>query len=69
MVEKFNLVSIFFSDIVGFTSMAGEMSPIDVMSMLNQLYTQAYIYIYIYIYIYMELGKVAGSHAVDKVVC
>jgi len=39
VVEKFNLVTIFFSDIVGFTSMAGEMRPIQVMKMLNELYT------------------------------
>jgi hypothetical protein len=40
VVEKFKCVSVFFSDIVGFTSMAGDMSPMQVMSMLNQLYTE-----------------------------
>mmetsp|Transcript_11703 Transcript_11703/g.17643 ORF Transcript_11703/g.17643 Transcript_11703/m.17643 type:complete len:741 (-) Transcript_11703:268-2490(-) len=40
VVEKYNLVTIFFSDIVGFTSMAGEMQPIQVMKMLNDLYVE-----------------------------
>lgn len=31
VLEKFNLVTIFFSDIVGFTNMAGNMRPIQVM--------------------------------------
>jgi len=31
VLEKFNLVTIFFSDIVGFTNMAGNMTPIQVM--------------------------------------
>ena len=38
-VEKFSLVTIFFCDIVGFTTMAGEMTPLIVMEMLNDLYT------------------------------
>jgi len=40
VVEKYSCVTIFFSDIVGFTSMAGEMSPVDVMDMLNALYVE-----------------------------
>jgi len=39
VVEKFEMVTIFFSDIIGFTSMVGEMTPIQVMKMLNELYT------------------------------
>lgn len=40
VLEKYNLVTIFFSDIVGFTSLAGTMRPIKVMKMLNELYTE-----------------------------
>jgi class 3 adenylate cyclase len=40
VIEKYNNVTIFFSDIVGFTTIAGEMTPTEVMSMLNQLYVQ-----------------------------
>lgn len=40
VLEKFPLVSVFFSDIVGFTSMAGSMRPVMVMKMLNELYTE-----------------------------
>jgi len=53
VLEKFNLVTIFFSDIVGFTSMAGSMRPIQVMKMLNELYT--------------ELDKLVEKHNVYKV--
>lgn len=53
VLEKFNLVTIFFSDIVGFTSMAGSMRPIQVMKMLNELYT--------------ELDKLVEKHKVYKV--
>jgi guanylate cyclase soluble subunit beta len=40
--EKFNLVTILFSDIVGFTAMCGDekVVPIDIVRMLNRLYTQ-----------------------------
>jgi hypothetical protein len=53
VVERYNIVTIFFSDIVGFTSMAGEMRPIQVMKMLNELYT--------------EFDKIAEKHGVYKV--
>lgn len=53
VLEKFNLVTIFFSDIVGFTSMAGNMRPLQVMAMLNELYT--------------ELDKLVEKHKVYKV--
>jgi len=39
VIEKYEQVTIFFSDIIGFTSMAGDMTPIQVMQMLNELYT------------------------------
>lgn len=38
VIDEFKSVSIFFSDIVGFTNLAGGMSPIEVMRMLNDLY-------------------------------
>ena len=53
VLEKYNLVTIFFSDIVGFTTMCGEMRPIQVMRMLNELYT--------------ELDKLVAKHKVYKV--
>ena len=40
VVERYDLATIFFSDIVGFTSMSGNMRPVDVMAMLNELYTE-----------------------------
>lgn len=40
--EKYNLVSILFSDIVGFTAMCGDENvvPMDIVRLLNKLYTQ-----------------------------
>lgn len=52
VVERYDTMTIFFSDIVGFTSMAGEMSPEDVMQMLNELY------------MYNELDKLVKKHTV-----
>jgi class 3 adenylate cyclase len=53
VLEKYNLVTIFFSDIVGFTTMCGEMRPVQVMKMLNELYT--------------ELDKLVAKHKIYKV--
>mmetsp|Transcript_9703 Transcript_9703/g.14565 ORF Transcript_9703/g.14565 Transcript_9703/m.14565 type:complete len:812 (-) Transcript_9703:51-2486(-) len=53
VIERYEMVTIFFSDIVGFTTLAGELAPIEVMSMLNQLYT--------------EFDKLVEKHDVYKV--
>lgn len=53
VVDKFNIVTIFFCDIVGYTSLAGLMSPIQVMKMLNELY--------------IEFDKIVAKHQVYKV--
>ena len=40
VVERYKMASIFFSDIVGYTKLSSEMTPIEVMKMLNDLYTK-----------------------------
>jgi class 3 adenylate cyclase len=40
VVERYKMVSIFFSDIVGYTKLSSEMTPTEVMKMLNDLYTK-----------------------------
>mmetsp|Transcript_9674 Transcript_9674/g.14929 ORF Transcript_9674/g.14929 Transcript_9674/m.14929 type:complete len:812 (+) Transcript_9674:117-2552(+) len=40
IVEKYDMVTIFFSDIVGYTKMSSEMTPQEVMKMLNDLYSK-----------------------------
>ena len=40
VVQRYDLATIFFSDIVGFTKMSGEMSPLEVMDMLNDMYSK-----------------------------
>mmetsp|Transcript_10347 Transcript_10347/g.21272 ORF Transcript_10347/g.21272 Transcript_10347/m.21272 type:complete len:760 (-) Transcript_10347:287-2566(-) len=52
-VEKYNVATVFFSDIVGYTAMSAEMSAIQVMKMLNEFYT--------------EVDKIATKHKVCKI--
>ena len=40
VVERYSNVTIFFSDIVGYTNMSTQMTPVEVMQMLSDLYTQ-----------------------------
>lgn len=40
VVDRFSMVTIFFSDIVGYTKMSAEMTPMEVMQMLNSLYSR-----------------------------
>jgi len=40
IIEKYDMVTIFFSDIVGYTKMSSEMTPQEVMKMLNDLYSR-----------------------------
>jgi len=53
VVDRYNMVTIFFSDIIGFTSLAGTMRPVEVMEMLNELYK--------------EFDKLVAKHNVYKV--
>jgi len=39
VVQKYDNATIFFSDVVEFTKLSGEMGPFEVMSMLNEIYT------------------------------
>jgi len=40
VIEKYDMVTIYFSDIVGYTQMSSGMTPAEVMKMLNDLYSR-----------------------------
>jgi len=52
-VEKYEIATVFFSEIVGYTAMSAEMSAIQIMKTLNEFYT--------------ELDKIADKHKVYKI--
>ena len=53
VIEKYNLITVFYADLVGFSGAKNSLSPVEVMNMLNDLYT--------------ELDKIAKRHRVYKV--
>jgi len=53
VVDRYNLITVFYADVVGYAGAASSMSPCQVMTLLNDLYT--------------ELDKIARRHGVYKV--
>lgn len=53
VVDRYSMATIFFSDIVGYTNMSADMTPIEVMKMLNDLYS--------------KLDALAAKHGIFKV--
>ena len=53
VVEKYNIVTVFYADVVDFSGVAGHMSSVQVMNMLNDLFT--------------EFDRIAKRHGVYKV--
>jgi atrial natriuretic peptide receptor A len=53
VVEKYSMVTVFFCDIVGYTSISADMRPIQIMKMLNTYYS--------------EVDKLANKHKVFKI--
>jgi class 3 adenylate cyclase len=53
VVEKYSMVTVFFCDIVGYTSISADMRPIQVMKLLNTYYN--------------EVDKLASKHKVFKI--
>jgi hypothetical protein len=68
-------VTIFFSDIVGYTELGGRMEPHLVMNMLDRyIYTHTHIcvyictYIYIHTYIHITYGAASGDEYAGQAV-
>lgn len=53
VIEKFNLITVFYADVVDFSGTSGTMSPVQIMVMLNDLFS--------------ELDRIAKKHGVYKV--
>lgn len=53
VIEKYSLVTVFYADVIDFSGVAGNMSSVQVMTMMNDLFT--------------ELDKIAKRHGVYKV--
>jgi len=53
VIEKFNLITVFYADVVDFSGSSGSMSPVQIMVMLNDLFS--------------ELDRIAKRHGVYKV--
>ncbi|KAK3251527.1 hypothetical protein CYMTET_39135 [Cymbomonas tetramitiformis] len=54
--EQFSTITVLFSDIVSYTSMAAEMSPLEVVNMLNELY-----------FLYDKLAEKHGVYKVETI--
>jgi PAS domain S-box-containing protein len=53
IAEQFDLASILFADIVGFTSLAARMSPIELVNLLNQIFS--------------TFDRLADTHGLEKI--